>query len=94
MGFAAAAIGAVGKFLASDVGLSLLAGVGGAAAAGAFNKAPSVPKPPPVPPPPPTPEVETEQVRKFQKKRKGRAQTIVTGDLAPTTLGTKTLLGG
>jgi hypothetical protein len=49
---------------------------------------------PAAPSAPPPPEVEEEQVKKFQKKRRGRARTIITGDLTPETLSKKTLLGG
>jgi hypothetical protein len=65
---------------------------GGMAAAGAFKK-PSTPAPPPAPPPPPTIEDEREQVRKLRKPRRGRAKTIITGDLTPERIGKKTLLG-
>lgn len=66
---------------------------GGAALAGAFKK-PSAPAPPPTPPPPPTIEDEREQARKLRKPRRGRAKTIITGDLTPEALEKKTLLGG
>jgi len=59
---------------------------------GLFGK-PSKPKPPPVPDPVPIPEIEEEAVKKTQRKRKGRAKTILTGDLVPETIG-ETLLGG
>lgn len=59
---------------------------------GLFGK-PSKPHPQPVPDPIPIPEIEDETVRKTQRKRKGRRQTILTGDLVPETIG-QTLLGG
>jgi hypothetical protein len=58
-----------------------------------FSK-PSTPKPPAVQPIPPVPELEEDEARRFMKKRKGRAQTVLTGDLVPADTGQKTLLGG
>lgn len=59
---------------------------------GLFSK-PKVPAPPPVPDPVPIPEVEEGTAQKGQRKRKGAAQTVLTGDLVPSTTG-RTLLGG
>lgn len=48
----------------------------------------------PVPPgPEATPETDTEAHKEFMKRRKGRASTIVTGELTPSG-GGKSLLGG
>ena len=59
---------------------------------GLFSK-PKSPKLPPVPAPEAIPETASpEEQRKFRKKRSGRAETIITGELAPTT-NKKTLLG-
>jgi len=58
-----------------------------------FSK-PSVPDPPPVPDPVPIPEIEDEAVAQTMRKRKGRSQTILTGDLVPPDVGQRTLLGG
>jgi hypothetical protein len=46
--------------------------------------------------PPAVPETgeDEEDYMQRQKRRKGRAKTIITGDLTPETLGKKTLLGG
>jgi hypothetical protein len=48
---------------------------------------------PRVPPPQPIPEFEDESVRRLLRRRKGRQDTILTGDLVPQDIGKKTLLG-
>ena len=57
------------------------------------------PEPEPIPPPDPLPTIETELMTeageaevKKTRRRRGRGQTIVTGDLTPTT-SKRTLLG-
>jgi hypothetical protein len=50
--------------------------------------------PPPVPEPLPIPDIDAEAVQKTQKKKKGQAATILTGDLVPPPTGQATLLGG
>lgn len=72
---------------------SMLIGLG-AAAGMALLKKPKIPTPPDVPPLPPTPEIEEEGAKKFARKRRGRAKTILTGELTPVGIGEKTLLGG
>jgi hypothetical protein len=57
----------------------------------------SKPKPPPPPiveEPPALEEEDADAIRKSMRKRKGRAQTILTGDLVPADTGQTTLLGG
>lgn len=67
------------------------AALAGAAASGAFNK-PDVPKPQG---PPPIPTADEEGIKKRRvRPRRGRAATIITGDLTPETIGKKGLLGG
>jgi hypothetical protein len=62
---------------------------------GSLFSTPSTPKPPPVPEPVPIPEVEEDStIQKSMRKRKGMAQTILTGDLIPADTGQTTLLGG
>jgi len=58
---------------------------------GIFAK-PRVVTAPAVPPPPPIPEVDEEGVRP-RRRRRGRAETFITGELEPETLGKKRLLG-
>jgi hypothetical protein len=70
---------------------------GGTAAAVSASSKPKSVKPPPLPPPTPVPEPELyEEAGELEKKkvsrRKGRAKTIITGELEPETRG-KTLLG-
>lgn len=57
-------------------------------------KKPKIPSTPAVPPPAPVPEVEEEGIRKYMRRRRGRAQTIITGELEPAYTGKKLLLGG
>ena len=59
-----------------------------------FRK-PKVPKPPAPPAPPAIPETGdiSEMARKFSRKRKGRAQTVLAGDLIPEGVGEKSILG-
>ena len=73
--------------------MAAAATTGGILAAKAMKK-PKTPKPPAVPPPPPIPEVEEEAIRRFGRKRKGRAATVITGALEPEYTGKKLLLGG
>ena len=61
---------------------------------GNLFKKPKVPAPPEVTPPPPIPEVEEEAIRRFGRRRRGRAATVVTGALEPAYTGKKLLLGG
>lgn len=59
---------------------------------GLFSK-PKVPAPPPVPDPVPIPDIEEGTGQKGIRKRKGAAETVLTGDLVPSTVG-RTRLGG
>ena len=55
----------------------------------------SKPKPPPTADPAAIPEIEDEDVQKGKPRRKkGKAETILTGDLVPPDIGLRTLLGG
>ncbi len=45
----------------------------------------------PVPPPLAVPDVEEEKLKKFQKRRKGRAETFLTGELVPEPIGKEVL---
>lgn len=77
--------------------IPLLVAGGTAAAVTAAQKKPKAVKMPPLPEPPPTPEPEFyEEAEEGEKKkvirRRGRARTIITGDLEPETTK-KTLLG-
>ena len=59
-----------------------------------FLKGPEIPKPPPLPEPAPTLETATgEEGVAPKRKRRGRSSTILTGDLVPSDIGKKTLLG-
>jgi hypothetical protein len=58
-----------------------------------FSK-PKTPTPPIVEEPPALEEEDADAIRKSMRKRKGRAQTILTGDLVPADTGQTTLLGG
>jgi hypothetical protein len=63
---------------------------------GSLFKKPKMPKiPPPPPPPAPPPRLETmgEPAKRLRKKAKGRAFTVLTGDLTPFDIGKKSLLG-
>lgn len=53
------------------------------------------PKSPPPPAPAPTIETDTDMMDEYSrlKKRKGRAQTVLAGDLIPEDIGKRTLLG-
>ena len=53
------------------------------------------PKMPPLPPPVAIPEMEGDRFDAFKRlrRRKGRAQTILTGSLEPMDIGKRTLLG-
>jgi len=52
------------------------------------------PKEPTPPSPPPKPEVESaDDIMKRMKKTKGRAETIIAGDLVPMDIGKRSLLG-
>ena len=70
-----------------------LAILGGALAAKAMTKKPSIPSPPPVKPTPPPPEVEKEGATQFARRRQGRSSTLLTGALESES-GKKTFLGG
>lgn len=57
---------------------------------GMFSK-PKTVKPPPLPPPAAVPEIEEEEIK--PRRRRGRRETFVTGELEPVSIGRKTLLG-
>lgn len=48
---------------------------------------------PRVPEPQPMPQQEDESIMRLMRRRRGRADTILTGDLVPTDIGKRTLLG-
>ena len=54
----------------------------------------SKPKVPPTPDPIAMPEIEEGDAEKGMRKRKGKARTVLAGDLVPPDLGQRTLLGG
>lgn len=62
---------------------------------GSMFKAPKAPKTQmPSPEAPAAPQVESaEDLSKMLKRRSGRGKTVMTGDLEPTEIGKRTLLG-
>ena len=64
----------------------------GAAIYGATQK-PNIPRPPRPVPPPKMETANAEDARKLMPRRRGRSETILGGELEPTNLGRKTLLG-